>query len=131
MPVYLGTESLPVTLTVTTAPTVAYTVGGVVIDVMTKSPIRNAQVSLDDRTAYTDAEGKFEFTDVAQGVYTLTVQADGYRPYSAKLTVDRDIYVTIELTPIVAPPVPTINLILLILTGIAVVGSAVYVATQT
>ena len=53
------------------------TVAGVVKD-QTGLPIEGAAVTLDSSSASTDASGKFTFTDVEAGNYTLTVSKAGY-----------------------------------------------------
>lgn len=51
------------------------------------SPIAGATVELSDgRTATTDANGHFEFDEIASGTYTLTVTKDGYKVLSQNLS---------------------------------------------
>ena len=58
-----------------------------VIDASTNMPIANAKVSLPkyNYSTYTDSTGNFEMDDIS-GVTILSVEKDGYRPFS--LTVN-------------------------------------------
>jgi Carboxypeptidase regulatory-like domain/TonB dependent receptor len=42
------------------------------------------------QTTVTDAEGRYEFTHLAGGTYTLEASADGFKPWSATLTLGAD-----------------------------------------
>ena len=57
---------------------------GVVIDLITRAPVRSASVQLGPvegprpRVTNTDAEGRFQFTELPGGVYTVTATAPNY-----------------------------------------------------
>lgn len=59
----------------TTTPTTGTVTGTVTAG---GSPIQGATVALDGRTATTDANGAFTFTDVGPDSYTVTATADGF-----------------------------------------------------
>jgi hypothetical protein len=65
-------------------------------------PVRDAVVALDPETAprqaRTDAQGQFQFPNVAQGPHELVVARLGYRPYRTTIQVGADgAQVTVEL----------------------------------
>lgn len=59
----------------------------------------------DDYTALTDTNGNFIIEDVFQGVYSLSVAAEGYDThYNGELTVDSSLHLEIELTETINTP---------------------------
>jgi hypothetical protein len=93
------------------APALAQTTGGLsgqIIDANTQKPVADAVViaqspSLQgEQTAVTDASGNFEITLLPSGVYSLTVQREGYNAFSQQgltIRVDRTIKVQLQLVP--------------------------------
>ena len=72
-------------------------ISGQIIDATNQSPVKDAVViaqspSLQgEQTAVTDDKGQFEITLLPSGVYSLTVQREGYQPFSqAGLKVNLD-----------------------------------------
>jgi hypothetical protein len=64
-----------------------------------ESTIGGARVQLSGAVpVVTGRDGLFRFADVAPGVHTLTVDALGYRSYSAEIRVDSDTVVAVELS---------------------------------
>src|SRR4051794_25894320 len=72
-------------------PALAQTTGGIsgqIIDATNQSPVKDAVIIAQspalqgEQTAVTDDKGQFEVTLLPTGVYTLTVQREGYQPFS-------------------------------------------------
>ena len=42
------------------------------------------------QSTVTDAEGRYEFTQIAAGAYTLEASADGFKPWSGKIALEAD-----------------------------------------
>jgi TonB family protein len=80
---------------------------GVVLDATTRVPLPGAQVTarspslLGEQTAITDESGAFEMTMLAPGTYALSVQHDGFVPFSPDGVVvrDRRLRVRLQLMP--------------------------------
>lgn len=76
------------------------TVSGVVVEAARSSWIGGAVVRLSgSRADLTDADGRFRFSGVAPGRHTLSVEAYGYRPWSAELVLRADTTLQVEMEP--------------------------------
>ena len=89
-----------------------YTVIVKVVDLESGKPIGGATVRLYNReshTGTTDSSGKVQFK-VKRGDYTLEVYKEGYEPLTHRITVSKDVQVTVKLKrkPIPTPPRPPI-----------------------
>ena len=71
-----------------------------VVDRNTKEPVEGAFVDLDGWTAITDFIGEVVFHP-PRGWYTLVVTHRDYSPYRRRISVLRDMEVTVELVPVV------------------------------
>jgi len=92
-------------------PTLAQTTGGIagqVVDATSQAPIKDAVIIAQspalqgEQTAVTDEKGQFEVSLLPTGVYTLTVQREGYQPFSQqglKIALDRSIRVKLQVVP--------------------------------
>ena len=62
--------------------TTAAGVGGKVLVLGTKTGIANATIFIVELNKFvqTDAEGRFELSPVASGIYTIRIEAEGYKP---------------------------------------------------
>ena len=92
-------------------PALAQTTGslsGQVVDASSQAPVGDAVVIAQspalqgEQTAVTDASGSFEITLLPAGSYTLTVQREGYQPFTQqglKVNLDRTIKVRLPLVP--------------------------------
>ncbi|HUC07725.1 MAG TPA: carboxypeptidase regulatory-like domain-containing protein, partial [Solirubrobacterales bacterium] len=92
-------------------PALAQTTGGIsgqIIDATNQSPVKDAVIIAQspalqgEQTAVTDDKGQFEVTLLPTGVYTLTVQREGYQPFSQqglKVALDRTIRVKLQVVP--------------------------------
>src|SRR5256885_12734378 len=92
-------------------PALAQTTGslsGQVVDASSQAPVGDAVVIAQspalqgEQTAVTDATGTFEITLLPAGAYTLTVQREGYQPFTQQglqLNLDRTIRVRLPLVP--------------------------------
>jgi TonB family protein len=75
-------------LTATASAQQTGTISGVVLDATTKAPMAGARVTarspalLGEQSALTDASGEFEITMLPPGIYALSVQHDGFLPFS-------------------------------------------------
>jgi hypothetical protein len=81
---------------------------GQVVDASSQAPVGDAVVIAQstalqgEQTAVTDATGSFEITLLPSGTYTLTVQREGYQPFTQQglqLRLDRTIKVRLPLVP--------------------------------
>jgi TonB dependent receptor/Carboxypeptidase regulatory-like domain/TonB-dependent Receptor Plug Domain len=107
----LGLMAAGAASVVLATPALAQTTGGLsgqIIDANTQKPVADAVViaqspSLQgEQTAVTDATGSFEITLLPSGVYSLTVQREGYNAFSQQgltIRVDRTIKVKLQLVP--------------------------------
>jgi len=84
------------------------TIEGTVVDAATKKPLPDAAVTATspslqgEQTVVTDAQGNYGIPGLPPGVYTLRIEADGYRAYERggiALQLDRTIRVNAELLP--------------------------------
>lgn len=86
---------------------------GVVVDAKAATPIADALVIarspalVGEQTSVTDADGAFEMTLLPPGTYSLSVQRDGFEPfsYAGLLVKGATVRVRIALLP-VTPPAP-------------------------
>ncbi|GAJ02849.1 unnamed protein product, partial [marine sediment metagenome] len=51
---------------------------GVVTDAETASPIQGVTVTIDGLVTYTDSLGRYAFSGLSPGSYTITFEKDGY-----------------------------------------------------
>ncbi len=65
------------------------TVTGAVKNALTDAPIADARVSIGGRSTYTGTNGEYEITGIPAGNYTITASAEGYKPYSQKINVQK------------------------------------------
>jgi hypothetical protein len=85
------------------------TISGVVTERSQSLRLSRATIRLSEiATAYTDRDGRFQFSGVSPGRYTLLLQAFGYRSRSIELQVRADTSLTVELEP---DPVPVDSLV--------------------
>jgi hypothetical protein len=84
------------------------TLSGQVVDASTQAPVGDAVVIAQspalqgEQTAVTDTTGSFEISLLPSGTYTLTVQREGYQPFTQQglqLRLDRTIKVRLPLVP--------------------------------
>jgi protocatechuate 3,4-dioxygenase beta subunit len=81
------------------------TVQGTVVDAKSGKAVAGASVVLKGKPgAKTDASGRFRFSDLAAGAYSVTVKKTGYKDASASFTAKADVTasVRIRLTPLAA-----------------------------
>src|SRR5262249_53554729 len=93
------------------APAFAQTTGGIsgnIVDATNQNPVKDAVVIAQspalqgEQTAVTDDKGQFEITLLPTGVYTLTVQREGFQPFSQqglKISLDKTIKVKLQVVP--------------------------------
>lgn len=75
---------------------------GTVTDFETNEPISGAKISISGTsfTSTTDADGKYEMTDIPPGDYEVITNKDGYNPKKSpnqKMKKDVDIALNIQL----------------------------------
>ena len=84
------------------------TITGTIVDASTKKPISDAVVTATspslkgERSTNTDPQGSYRLPDLPPGTYALSVQADGYKPYTRSnitLPLNRTIRINVELLP--------------------------------
>src|SRR5438270_7720118 len=84
------------------------TLSGQVVDASSQAPVGDAVVIAQspalqgEQTAVTDTTGSFEITLLPSGTYTLTVQREGFQPFTQQglqLRLDRTIKVRLPLVP--------------------------------
>jgi len=84
------------------------TLSGQVVDANTQQPVADAVVIAQspalqgEQTAVSDTSGSFEITLLPSGGYSLTVQREGYQPFTQqglKVNIDRTIRVKLSLVP--------------------------------
>lgn len=64
-------------------------------------PIEGAKCTIDDETLTTGADGKYSFTGIYPGVYSLKVKATGYEDKTSQVTVNNsDVTRDLTLTPV-------------------------------
>ncbi len=79
------------------------TVSGIVTDVVTKNPIPNVAVMLDDLEAKTESDGVYTFLDIPSNVeHQLTVQDPDYQDFKHEFTLNQvRLVINVPLTPII------------------------------
>lgn len=78
------------------------TLTGTVVDADMQEGVEGAEVTLaeTDQTATTDEFGTFSFTDLEEGIYTITVSAEGYSNAEEEVEVtEHGATVEIQLYP--------------------------------
>jgi protocatechuate 3,4-dioxygenase beta subunit len=72
--------------------TAKISISGTVVDEATGESLAGVSVSLEgtDRTVYTDFDGKYKFTGVAPGEYTLKTTFISYKAFSSKVNAKPD-----------------------------------------
>jgi len=70
----------------------AATISGKVVKAMSGTALSGINVQLKelDKKATTDDQGMYRFENLKPGTYTLEVKADGYKPWSKKVTLTAD-----------------------------------------
>ena len=99
-------------LTVVVGEPQTYSISGTVTDSSTGSPLSGANVVISGTAttvnATTDSTGRYSTSDLANGVYTVTVSATGYTGATQNVTVSNGNAVSdFSLNPIVTPPPAT------------------------
>ncbi len=80
-------------------------VQGMVTNLETGTPLEGIVVTLGDVNATTQADGSFTVVGVVVGTQTITINAQGYDPYSAQVTVSADMdTLRIALSRSLPPP---------------------------
>ena len=74
-----------------------YKVYGTVIDFHNKTLLSNARIKMGNFVALSDEEGKFVFSAVNKGNYTLTAEHPDCEMHTEDINVDRNIEITINL----------------------------------
>lgn len=74
-----------------------YTVAGTVQDFHDKTLLENAVVNIGGFTAKTDSKGKFIFSKIPAGTYTLIAKHPDCDDYTENIGVDQDVHLTITL----------------------------------
>ncbi|MFN1216576.1 TonB-dependent receptor [Chryseobacterium kwangjuense] len=74
-----------------------YTVAGTVQDFHDKTLLENAVVNIGGFTAKTDSKGKFIFSKIPTGTYTLIAKHPDCDDYTENIGVDQDVHLTITL----------------------------------
>ena len=70
---------------------------GKVIDFHDKIPLVNAMIKIDNQTATTDENGSFIFKALKKGTYILTANHPDCATFSEKITLSKDVELTINL----------------------------------
>ncbi|MCX7958056.1 MAG: carboxypeptidase regulatory-like domain-containing protein [Deltaproteobacteria bacterium] len=71
-------------------------IGGIILESGTRTPVGFASVvlkNLDDKTTFsaeTDEKGRFEFFDLKDGVYKITVLSAGYKKYETQEVLEKN-----------------------------------------
>lgn len=89
--------------TIIFTPKAYYTVKGVVKG--TEGPLSGVEVKLDARTTTTGATGAFEYADVAEGIYTLSITHTGYEAYTKEVNTANAVGKILDLGDIVLTPI--------------------------
>ena len=85
---------------------------GTVVDAATQAPVPEAQVVargpvlIGEQSVLTDAVGAFEITLLPPGTYSLSIQRDGYLPYSPDALVLKGGTVRVRIAIVRLPPPP-------------------------
>lgn len=74
-----------------------YKIEGKIIDFHDKVPLKNARITLGNESRNSDEEGRFVFTSIAKGSYTLTANHPDCEIFSQVLTVDKNMELTLRL----------------------------------
>lgn len=75
------------------------TLSGVLSDEDTGLPLQGASLLFKDdgRTAFTDKYGKFQFSSLCSGIYTLQIQLIGYKSVTQKIKVQNNLSLSLAL----------------------------------
>jgi len=95
----------PINTPIPTATIPVASLEGSVLDAISKSPIANTQLILENIGSTTsDSSGKYRFIGVPYGVYRIACAASGYLSYIQKVLVDKNtVNFEILLKPIIIP----------------------------
>ncbi len=76
-------------------------VAGIVTDAVTENPLEGVAITVGEKSATTDSQGRYLILSVKQGNYTLTGSLEGYDNYSKEITVqgEQTTVVSFEMTP--------------------------------
>ncbi|MDH6250795.1 iron complex outermembrane receptor protein [Chryseobacterium sp. H1D6B] len=74
-----------------------YTVEGIVQDFHNKSMLENAEVKMGAFTAKTDKKGKFSFSKITAGAYSLTAKHPDCADYTENIKVDQNLHLIVTL----------------------------------
>ena len=74
-----------------------YKIEGKIIDFHDKVPLKNARITLGNESRNSDEEGRFVFTSIAKGSYTLTANHPDCEMFSQVLAVDKNMELTLRL----------------------------------
>ena len=82
-------RNLPLLTLLAILPASAASISGVVTDpsgAAVSQAIATLESPSGQRSASTDANGRFEFSDIAPGDYRISITHDGFEPYSSAVT---------------------------------------------
>ncbi len=74
-----------------------YKIEGKIIDFHDKVPLKNARITLGNESLTSDEDGKFVFSSIAKGTYTLTANHPDCDMFSQVLTVNKNMDLTLRL----------------------------------
>ena len=75
----------------------SYKIEGKIIDFHDKVPLKNARITLGNESLTSDEDGKFVFSSIAKGTYTLTANHPDCDMFSQVLTVNKNMDLTLRL----------------------------------
>ena len=75
----------------------SFKVSGIVNDFHDKTLLKDAKVKIGNFQVNTDDKGRFSFTKVNKGTYTLLAQHPKCEAFSKEIVVDKDLFLTINL----------------------------------
>ena len=75
-----------------------YTVNGMIYDFENR-PVSGYEICLDEKKTTSDVTGRFVFSKIPKGEYTLTGMKTGYEKYSGELVIEDDLQVVYIRVP--------------------------------